>query len=108
MLLVINGESDKAWNVKRLLLNEDKLDLERELRFNAAICFKNKKSSTYYEYRIRIWKKLMGKMDKKELLERYSQELQLITKILGRFFRNYFVWMYRNLLFKLFLPICQQ
>ena len=27
MLLVMNGESDKAWNVKRHLLNEDKLEL---------------------------------------------------------------------------------
>lgn len=68
MLLVMNGESDKAWNVKRSLLVEGKLDLERELRFNAAICFKNKKSSTYYEYRVRIWNKMIKKMEKKELL----------------------------------------
>lgn len=48
VLLLMNGENEKAWNLKKTLLQEGKLDISRELRFNAAVCYKNKKSSTYY------------------------------------------------------------
>ena len=29
MILVMNGENDKAWNIKKEMLLKDKLDLER-------------------------------------------------------------------------------
>jgi len=76
------------------------------MKFNAAVCFKNKKSSSYYDYRIRIVQALFDNMKKNDLLELYVKETEMISKILGRFFRNYFCWMYRNRLFKLLLPVC--
>jgi hypothetical protein len=61
LLLVMNGENDKAWNIKKGLLLQGKLDEDRELRFNGAVCYKNKKSSSYYDYRIRIFENLISK-----------------------------------------------
>jgi hypothetical protein len=78
------------------------------MRFNSAVCFKNKKSSSYYDYRIRVVQTLVQKMNKSAILELYRREIEMISKILARFFRNYFCWMYRNRLFKLVLPLCGQ
>ena len=104
LVLVMNGENDKAWNIKKSLLLDGKLDLERELKFNAAVCTKNKKSSSYYDYRIRIYQSIMKNSSKKDLLTYYELETKMIAKILTRFLRNYYCWMYRNKLFKLLLP----
>ena len=58
MILAFNGENDRAWNIKKQYLNtkdnnkDNLLNIDWQLRFNAAICLKNKKSSSYYQYRL--------------------------------------------------------
>lgn len=52
ILLAMNGENDKAWNLKKKCLTIGFLDVKRELRFNRAVCLKFKKSTAYYEYRL--------------------------------------------------------
>ena len=42
-----------------------------------------------------------------ELKQYYEKEAALIAKILGRFLRNYYCWLYRNKLLKLMLGRCK-
>ena len=54
LVLLFNGENEKAWNYKRQHFSS--LDPARELFINAAVCLKFKKSTILYEYRLQLVK----------------------------------------------------
>lgn len=97
ILLCMNGENEKAWNFKRE--NLGKLDVDRELRLNGAICMKFKKSTVLYDFRLSLIKRL-GLKDYMECESLLSKESEFIFTILKRFHRNYYCWTYRLKLFQ--------
>lgn len=80
------------------------LDIERELALNAAVIMKFKKSSSCYEYRMKLMEYWLAVHKGPDLLEDLQErESKLMSRILDRFPRNYFCWMYRLRLFKALL-----
>lgn len=103
VLLCMNGQNEKAWNFKRSL-DWKELDLGRELRFNAAICMKFKKSSACYDYRLELVKS-EGQLANPE--QRMVSEHEFIVRVLKRFHRNVYCGIYRLKLYKYLLGICK-
>lgn len=62
----MNGENEKAWNFKREKIKE--MNLTRELKLNAAVCLKFKKSSICYDFRLELIKSESGLGKASEIL----------------------------------------
>ncbi|XP_076260565.1 protein prenyltransferase alpha subunit repeat-containing protein tempura [Rhynchophorus ferrugineus] len=105
--LFINPDVNTFWNMKRELVESDKLGYEEEFRFSKLILTRKHKSNEAFAYRRWLLKRILEKMSKNGIppsIGNLENELAVTSAAADGSQNNYHAWTHRIWCMEHFLP----